>query len=229
MWLEFWEDFVPTATKGEDFSVVINGDAIDGVHHGSKTQISQNFVDQLNICEKALDGYLDKAKALYWIRGTEAHVGKSAEMEEILAKRLEAVPNEEGQHARYDLWINVGGKLVHILHHIGGTSSQGYESTAVHKELAESYIEAARWGHRPPDVIVRSHRHRHFETKISTANGHAIAVVTPGWQGKTPFAWRLAGARLSTPQFGGIVIRVAHGELFVREKVWTVQHSITVE
>jgi hypothetical protein len=53
----------------------------------------------------------------------------------------------------------------------------------------------------------------------------AIAVVTPAWQSKTRFAWKIPGARLSTPQFGGIVIRYAKGELFVRTKVWTVARS----
>jgi hypothetical protein len=50
--------------------------------------------------------------------------------------------------------------------------------------------------------------------------------VTPCWQGKTPFVWKIPGGRLSTPQFGGIVIRWAD-ELFVRPKVWTVDRSKT--
>ena len=225
MWQEFWGDFVPSATKHEPFVIVLNGDGLDGQPHQSKTPISLNVADQMNICEACLRPYIQGAEALYWIRGTEAHVGKSAENEELIAKRLDAKPNTQGMYARYDLWKKVDDRLVHILHHIGTTTSQAYESTALHKELTESYIEAARWGHQPPAVIVRSHRHRHFETKISTSLGHAIAVVTPGWQGKTPFMWRIAGARLSTPQFGGIVVRVAHDEMFVREKVWTVEHS----
>lgn len=232
-WRIFWDEFVPEAVKGEPYGVVINGDATEGNHHGATTQISQNLGDQIEIAFKVLDPIAKKCKGKFWlIRGTEAHVGPSAVNEELLAKRLGAVPNKEGQYARYELWKNVGPKLVHLLHHVGSTGSQAYEATAVHKELVESFVESARWRRVPPDVIVRSHRHRHIETTIATGDdghntGRATAVVTPAWQGKTPFAWKVPGARLSTPQFGGIVIRYAHGELFIRSKVWTVDRSET--
>jgi hypothetical protein len=150
-----------------------------------------------------------------------------------LAKSVGAIPNEDGQYARWDLWKSIGpDKLVHFLHHIGTTGSQAYEATAVHKELVEEFVEAARWRRQAPDAIVRSHRHRHFEVSISTGTpsgetSRALAIVTPAWQGKTPFVWKIPGGRLSTPQFGGVVIRYAHNRLFADAKVWTVDRSKT--
>lgn len=232
MWRVFWDEFVPDATRGEDYGVVVNGDCVDGVHHRSTTQISQNLEDQAEIAYRLLAPIVDKCGGRFWIvRGTEAHVSSSAREEENLGKRLGALPNAEGQYARWDLWKRIGDdKLIHCLHHIGTTGSQAYEATAVHKEMVESFAEAARWRRRAPDCIVRSHRHRHIKTEISTGTdtgetGRAIAVVTPAWQGKTPFAWRIPGGRLSTPQFGGIVVRYAHSRLFVDDKVWTVDRS----
>jgi hypothetical protein len=225
-WAEFWEEFVPESTRGEPYAVVHNGDAIDGVHHQSTTQFTQNLEDQSELGYQVLKSVVELCEGRYYhIRGTEAHVGKSAREEERLAKRLGAVPNQDGQHARYDLWIQVGEKIVHLLHHVGTTSSQAYESTALHKEFTESLLEAARWGYAPPSAIVRSHRHRSFETGCGAKGGRAFAAVTAGWQGKTPFAWKIAGARLAVPQFGGIVIRYAHGRLFCDHKVWTVDPS----
>lgn len=229
-WEEFWGEHVPEATHGEPFAVVHNGDAIDGRHHQSLTQISQNLTVQGNIAYDLMKPVVEACEGRYFhIRGTEAHVGKSAEAEEELAQRLEAKPNGEGQHARYDLWVEVGAGLVHLLHHIGTTGSQAYESTAVHKELVESFIEAGRWNRRPPDCIIRSHRHRCLETNIPTANGKARAFVTPAWQGKTPFVWKIPGGRLATPQFGGVVIRWSDEAklLFLREKVWSIEPSQT--
>ena len=49
MWREFWDEWVPVATKNEGFILVVNGDAIDGVHHNSVTQISHNITDQIQI------------------------------------------------------------------------------------------------------------------------------------------------------------------------------------
>lgn len=231
MWNEFWEEFIPEATHGEPYIVVHNGDAIDGVHHNSVTQITHNLETQVEIAYKLLKPLVEKCEGRYYhIRGTEAHVGKSAQHEEALAKKLGAIPNEEGQHARYDLRLEMGNALIHSLHHVGSTGSQAYEATAVHKELTEMFIEAARWGHRPPDVMVRSHRHRLIKISIPTNNTMAQAVVTPCWQGKTPFAWKIPGARLATPQFGGIVVSCANPKVvFTREKVWTVDPSEAVQ
>jgi len=227
MWREFWDDFVPAATRGEPYAVCFNGDAIDGSHHGSVTQWTHNLEDQRRCAESILAPIVDNAARYYHIRGTEAHVGSSSQDEEALARNLGAIPNDAGQYARFDLWIMVGKYLGHLLHHIGTTGSQAYEATAVHKELTESFGEAARWGERPPDFIIRSHRHRYIKTEIPTERGHAFAAVTPSWQGKTPFVWKIPGGRLSTPQFGGLVVRQSDtdGELFLRPKVWTLKRS----
>jgi hypothetical protein len=231
MWEEFWEVHVPEATHGEPYVVVHNGDAIDGVHHNSTTQITHNLTIQGRMAVDLMKPVVSNLKCIeyYHIRGTEAHVGKSAEQEEKVAQELGAKPNAEGQFARYELWIQCGGHLCHTLHHIGTTGSQAYESTAIHKELVESFTEAGRWGHRPPDLIVRSHRHRAIETNIPTINGKARATVTPCWQGKTPFVWKIPGGRLSTPQFGGLVIRndPKSNVLFLRERVWSIDRSPT--
>ena len=146
--------------------------------------------------------------------------------EERLAETLGAVQNKEGQYARWELWLRVGngkGHLCHFLHHIGTTGSAAYESTAVHKELIESFVEAGRWGDEPPQVVVRSHRHRHFEERIPGAAGYIIATVTPAWQGKTPFTWKIPGARIAQPQFGGVLIRAGDEELHSRFRVWRLE------
>ncbi len=230
MWKYFWYEEVPNIVRKEPFGVIINGDLVDGVHHGSTTQFSQNLADQHKLAVKVLKPIYDLAEGrFYVIRGTEAHAGKSSCEEERIASELKAIPNEYGEHARYELWKEIGNGLVHIIHHIGTTGSAAYESTGIHKELVESFAEAGRWNERPPDILVRSHRHRFIRTEIASENGNAIAVVTPGWQAKTAFTWKIAGGRQSPPQFGGIVLRF-HPEdkqLFIRHKVWTIGRSKT--
>ena len=75
------------------------------------------------------------------------------------------------------------------------------ESTcyAVHEELNEAFTEAGGWGNKPPDVVIRSHRHRCIETRIPNAKGYATSFVTAGWQLKTPFAYRIVGGRQAVP------------------------------
>lgn len=236
MWREFWDEWVPLVTKNEPFGVVINGDLVDGSHHGSTTQVSQNPADQETIAYDAIAPLVDRCAGRLWIiRGTEAHGGKSGVDEERLARRIGSIPNEQGQSARWELWKRVGPALVHLTHHIGTTGSHAYESSSVHKELTEALVEAGRWREEPPQVVVRSHRHRYIKTEMATAAGPAYSVVTPSWQGRTPFAYRVPGARQSPPQFGGIVIRAVRAPKHVTDtgddpvkvlaRVWRIERS----
>jgi hypothetical protein len=235
MWRHFWDEWVPFAVRGERYCIVVNGDAVEGTHHRATTPISHNMGDQCKVTKALLAPEVEKAKGgFYMVRGTEAHVGISAVTEEGMAQALGAIPNDEGQYCRWDLWKQIGdGKLVNFLHHVGTTSSTAYESTAVYKELTEMYVEASRWRQQPPDIIVRSHRHRNIQITIpvGTVDGQtseASAIVTPAWQGKTPFAWKIPGARISTPQFGGVSIRFSDdGVLYATSKVWTVERTRT--
>lgn len=219
-WDEFWGEFVPRVTKGEPYTVVHNGDCVDGAPHGSVAQISHLMDDQVTAAVDLLKPVLDgpKVRAYYHIRGTEAHVGKSGELEDRTACALGAVRDKDGRFARWDLWLRMGDlgseHIIHFLHHIGSTGSTHYESSAVMAELAAELTEAARWGEKPASAIVRSHRHRAIEVRIPSGRGWRFAVVTPAWQMRTPFSWKIPGARVSPPQIGGIVLRVVDGYLF---------------
>ncbi len=224
LWEQFWGEWVPEVCHREPFAVVVNGDAIDGVHHNSTTQISHNLGDQASIAEAILEPVRDLCDGrFYMLRGTEVHDGKSGVEMERLAKSLGAIPDEEGRRARYELRAELGKGLVHIMHHIGTTGSSHYESTAIMKELTESYTQAGRNRRRPPDVVVRSHRHRHAEVRVPTKLGYGISFVTAGWQLKTPFTYRIAGARVTTPQVGGSLIRQGDTDLFTRHKIWDME------
>lgn len=226
-WEEFWGVWVPKVTRDEPFAVVLNGDAIDGVHHRAVTQVTQNLTDQARIAKQILRPVVEACQGCYYhIRGTEAHVGPSGQEEERLAEELGAIPDREGRFARWELWIEVGGEvgtvngLIHITHHIGTAGSLAYETTAVQKELEQSFVEAARWGVRHPDVIVRSHRHRNIETRIQTDNGWATACTTAGWQGKTPFVYKIVGGRQTQPQIGGTLVRAGDEDIYTRHRLW---------
>ncbi len=209
----------------------MNGDSIDGVHHGSTHQISHNLVDQKNIAAAMLKPIVERCaedkkgnKLFYMIRGTEVHSGISGQQEEELGKELGAKKDRNGQYSRYELWLEIGPALAHIMHHIGTTSSAQHDVSAINEELSREIGEAARWGERIPDIVVRSHRHRHGRMGLpSRAAGkrhiESVAFTTPSWQLKTPFAYRSAVCRLSPPQVGGSVIRCGDEDVFARH--WT--------
>lgn len=214
-WRYFWDEWIPSATEGEPFDILVNGDTIDGSHHRSTHQFTHNISTQLKCAHDILGPEVAKAERYYHVRGTEAHVGSSGQDEENLARMLGATESPEGNYSRYELWKTLSHPdgdvdfLIHALHHIGTTSSAAYEATAPQRELINAFSDAARWDDRPPDAVVRSHRHRYVKTEVPSDRGRAISFTTPAWQGKTPFTFRKAGARQQQPQFGGVMLRVS--------------------
>ena len=229
-WEIWWQDYVPMLTKGEPYVVVNVGDTIDGRHHGATDQISQNLTDQVNIALEMLLPVISKAKGYYHLRGTEAHGGISGETEEELAQQLHAIPDELGNYSRWALWMEMGEELIHFCHHIGVTQSQAYEGTALNKELSEAWAEAGRHGDKPPTVIVRAHRHRQYQISLSGEYGMCLAIITPCWELKTPFSYRLALGRVGQPQIGGYVLRTGdEDKIYARYKVWRIEREKTVK
>lgn len=192
------------------YVVVFVGDVVDGVHHNALTLWSNNLYDQRRAAVQLLKPIVNHPNcvAYFHIRGTECHVGGSSNDEEQVAKDLGAIPDERGNHARYELWLDVQGWLMHFMHHIGATGNLSTETNALTKELVEGFGHSAMWGNRPADVIVRAHRHRYSETRMPTHRGYAISMTLPCFQGKTPFVQRIAGGRQSISQYGGVVIEV---------------------
>ncbi len=227
-WQHFWNVWVPKATKNEPYAVVINGDGVDGRHHNTTHQITQDKADQHKIGLMLLEPIVKKCNGLfYYLSGTEAHGGIGGEDEEKLAKALGAIPDENGMYSRYEMYMQVGKALCHFSHHIGITGSMAYETTALTKEFNEFCAESARWGRPIPDIVVRSHRHRHAEVRVPTANGYGIIFVTAAWQLKTPFIFRMPGGRVTTPMIGGSLIRQGDEEFFTRHKTWETKRSKT--
>lgn len=216
-WNYFWQKWVPKVTRSEPFAVLLNGDMLDGRHHYSTHQVSQDKSDQANIAYEMLSPVVDSCEGrFYYVSGTSAHAGEAGEDEERLAERLGAIPDETGRRSRYELFIQVGKCLVHASHHIGITGSMAYETTALTKEYNEICAESARWGRQIPDIVVRSHRHRHSEVRVPTVRGYGIIYVTSAWQLKTPFAYRIPGGRVTTPSVGGSLIRSGDEEYYTR-------------
>lgn len=243
IWQLFWQEWIPNVTHGEPFAVVVNGDLLDGAHHGSVTQVSQNLSDQANIAERIMRPVVEKCakdkrgKSYFWIvRGTEAHVGQSAQEEERLAKLLDARPTKTGEYSHYELWVRIGGVLCHLMHHIGYTSSAQHEASAINAELTRELNESVRWGEEAPIFVVRSHRHRYARVSLPAQimgkkHAETISFCTPAWQLKTPFTYRIAGARLSPPQLGGAVIRSGDEDVYARHftRILSRKDSVNIE
>jgi hypothetical protein len=115
--------------------------------------------------------------------------------------------------------LPLGSHTVHFTHHIGTTSSAAHEASAVNAEISAMFTNAGRVGYSPPDIVVRSHRHRCIEVRLPSEGGYKSALVTAAWQGKTPYVYRIPAGRTGTSQIGGSLIRQGDEELHTRHFV----------
>lgn len=199
--------------------LVVNGDLVDGDHHGTVSIVTNNIEVQeaaaIDLLKPAAKGY----DAVYVVRGTEAHTQPGAQSDERIARGIGAVQDATtGQFSRWQLWLDVDGIVFNVAHHIGTTSSAAYESSAVMREMVAALVEAGQWEQRLPDVVIRSHRHRYIKLAIPSARGEIQAAVTPGWQLRTPFVEKLD--RMRMPHIGGLVCTVEEGKCHIEAKIY---------
>lgn len=217
-WQHFWEEFVPSQIeKAEKTAVILNGDLIDGNHHGS-VGIWTNDPDCQadNTCDMLEP--VKKIGKVYVVRGTEAHSGPGSKAEERIAKELGCMKDETGSYSQWQLWLDIDNQIVQSAHHISTTSSAAYETSAPMREMITGLVEAAQWGQKLPSLFIRSHRHRFVTVPMTTRAGRVQAVITPAWQLRTPFVERID--RMRMPHIGGIVILVEENECRISEKIY---------
>jgi hypothetical protein len=214
-WLDYWRIVQSERERlGAELLVVVNGDATDGDHHGTTQILSGNPTAQA----AALNAIIDiprKLKPDRWlfVRGTEAHVGKSAAFEERVALGLmkdgqPVIPCEEtGTASHWHARLDVHGVRLDFAHH-GRVGQRPWTKPNVTLNMAaEIFYEHSRHGIPHPHLAVRSHMHQY----VDTHHAHPVrAIQTPAWQLPTAFIHRIAPGALA--DIGGIVLTIAPGE-----------------
>lgn len=214
LWLlRCWRDLLRYVAALETRPVlVICGDAIQGVSPRDGQLISNRPDIQCEAAEKLLRPLVEQCSRLYWIRGTEYHEGRSSEHVEQLAKALGAIPHHTtGQYTRWEMYLDVGGSVIHFAHSIGSTSVPHYESTIPTRDALMLLAELQRFfGSRAPNVemVVRAHRHRYVQVQLPPK---LTALVCPAWQLRTAFAYKKANTML--PEIGFVDIHREAGRL----------------
>lgn len=204
-WLETWSIVVEKAEEvGGSIRVVLNGDLVDGDHHNTPQIISRNLETQHEAAMSVLEPVRDLApEHVFVVRGTEAHVGKSAQREEALARWLGAEEDPAtGAASWWHLRAESNGRLLDFLHHgrLGGrpwTKVTGPGTLA-----AEIALYSASAGERCPDLAVRSHFHQWAD---SGDNFPVRVVQIAGWQLSTAFIHRI-NASAALPSIGALLV-----------------------
>lgn len=221
LWLDkCWQELLAEVASFPTKPIVVyNGDALQGVNYKDGQLITPLINIQAMAALKVYEPLRALASRWYHIRGTEWHEGKSSDHIEMMARMLEAERDpSSGQWSWWELYLDVGGPVIHFAHHVGCSSVPWYEATVPLRDTLLQLAELWRfYGQRAPNLrmVVRSHRHRFIYVK---APPDIHVAVTPAWQLKTAFAYKKAASML--PEIGYLVIEWDGVDLVVKERIF---------
>lgn len=185
------------------FGLTINGDCVEGVHHGTKQVWSPDTSDHVSAAIQLLRPIAEDADAVFMVRGTECHTGSSAEV--VIGAALGA-REVGGQFAVDVLNLSIHGVPCRWVHHIGTSTRLGLYATQLSMMLAEAQAQAVRFGQTVPRVYCAGHRH----TFGVYQDDKAACVTLPPWQLLTRFGYKVAPA--AVVGVGAVIYDWEHSE-----------------
>jgi hypothetical protein len=183
-WVEF-KRWLSGIVNPKEYAVVLNGDLIEGNHHGTKEIWSPETGDHAKAAIEILAPVARRAAKTFVIRGTECHVGSS---EISIARTIGAEVNPESQQPFWDrLTLDMCGVRLSVRHHFPATSRVHLEASQHSIQIGNAILEAVRAKEVPPRVIIGAHRHRpgHWDDGVN------MSVVTGAWQTLTRFGFKV--------------------------------------
>lgn len=186
-------DFIDATVGRDPWALVLNGDLIEGIHHGTKEIISPEVADHRRAGMEILRPLAKRAAKVFVVRGTECHVNNH---EVGMAEELHGVKNPEtGLHAFDRLTLDVCGVRCVFRHHIPASLRRNLAGTQLSVQLAEEQLEAANNGEPIPRVVGCAHRHK----PDSYQNDNGLCFVSPPWQALTRHGHKVVSPARTKP------------------------------
>lgn len=214
-WVEFWRTTKQIATEeNSEVVMVFLGDIMDGNHHQTTQIVSSNIAaTQMMIAQECIDKAINTLggamSSMVFIRGTEAHAGKSGQYEEALARLYEKAVEVNGKKSHWGLTINMGNISIDLAHHgrigqrawtkLSGPASIGAE-TIIHCSIARQNV---------PDYVIRGHYHQWADTGDTFPKPRVIQI--PSWQIPTAYVHRISPINYTRISVGGVIISEQSG------------------
>lgn len=220
-WLwECWEDYwsaVATMRRDRDLYVIVNGETVEGFHHGSTQVMSNNPNDQHKVGRKVFEvPQMLEPEHWFMVRGTPAHSGKAGSSDESMARWLGA--EKEPYTDNYSWWhlhLDINGTRFDVKHH----GRRGYrpwtQGNAVNMLAADVLFQYASRDEVPPHYAIRHHIHLCAD---SFDNYRVRCITGPCWQARTVYIHRFE----SQASYGGLIfVCKGNGSSEVIKKLYT--------
>lgn len=214
-WLEFWDAAADLKKRYNAEAVtLLNGELADDNYHNTTQLISKHKGDQARAALAVVEPVQAVSDRIFVTRGSEAHSGLNASMDESLARAIGAIPNDEGHHARWYFRGVIDGLRVDASHHPGTGHARPWTKGADANRLAQMVMSRYVERELPvPHLVVRGHNHKPSD---SGDNHPSRAIILPSWQLSTSFGYRLGGDWLP---IGGMLAVVEKGQVIYERKL----------
>jgi predicted phosphodiesterase len=194
LWVKMIRDVGPVD------ALLIAGDTVDGHQERDKGKHlwTNDIALQVRVAVQLLGMIPIKHPKNRWlVTGSHYHVEENANFDGLVAQQL----GLGEQHYGPELYINLGGKTVHLQHFIG-VSMSSYRTTSIEREKLMALLAEDMTGIKT-DIVVRGHAHYHRLVK----DYRNIGFINPCWQFRTPFCAKRIGLA-AQPEIGYTVIEI---------------------
>ncbi len=189
----FWDnylDLLERVDKQKPDILFINGDALEGDDKKRSFQLfTRNPATIKKIASETLEPLINKIPAVYFLRGTGAHSGKSGYLEEDLADDFDNAMEINGNKSHWSLNLIIEGVRISLAHHATMGNLPWTRPNAVNSLAARIQFQYSQDREEPPDLAIRGHVHRWGDSGIAY---RTRALTLPCWTLATEFIQRIA-------------------------------------
>lgn len=204
---EQYAEEVAQKRKGKRVRLIVDGDAIEGLHHGGADICTQAAAEMADI---HIELMADFQKRIQWQRGDELYYVKGTEIhttiwENRIGEQLNAQPN--GDFYAFDfLELETNGVTCWFTHAGKKPGRGANEGNGPRNWLREIYYDCVKDGRKIPSLIYTGHVHdptystfMYREKFVFKQMGY---IILPSWQEKTRYAHAVAPVAVN--RIGGV-------------------------
>jgi len=209
-WTGLWQDVDRGTPKGDRVLFVVGDLGELDTEKRSIQLISLNKDTIIGMCIDVLEPALSVVDRVYFFRGTPAHSGRSAWLEEHVARDIDTsvpyskeIDQETGEEKKtIASWWHLRGRInaskIDVCHHVGGSVTPNAGNNLGIKILSKYALN--NWDR--PDLVLRAHVHKFRE---SGKNLPLWAAICPAWTTITEYGYRI-GMENDISDIGMIVV-----------------------
>jgi len=210
-WDEYWAEVMERREKADALLFLLFfGDLFEGIHHRNTQLWSTNDADWYKAADELFAPIMEKVDYGFFVRGTEAHSGPSATVDEKWVNQWDNAVHEPVTKAATWWYLDIEPAGVRIQGaHKGPIGRMSHtEGNPLNTVASQVMGQALKAGRPPPALYFQAHNHTYAENNPAMP---IRVVALPAWQLIPGY---LASSRRYTQlaDIGGVILTCQSGE-----------------